>query len=320
MRVSEIGEKRLIEIISSQFSKAEWVEVGIGDDSSAIKIGEELLVITTDLITKKTDIPREMTPFQIGLSLVAITLSDIAAMGAVPRGILIAMGIPKETELEYIQKICTGIEHACKKFSAPVLGGDISESDELTLTGTAIGVTTKEEILLRKAIPGDNLIVTGEIGGAGAGLEILLRGISGYDHLIKRLLEPTPRIEEGIRIAKSKLARGCIDLSDSLSFALKEMMDINRCGFEIYSDKLPVTKDVKVISEEINIDWRDLVVNTGGDFELLFTVPEENTEKVLELISSSCNATVIGKAVADEKILLDGKEIVPRGFEHFFDK
>ncbi len=320
MKVSEIGEKRLIEIISRQFSKAKWVEVGIGDDSSAIKVGRDLLVITTDLITKKTDIPREMMPFQIGLSIVGVTLSDIAAMGAIPRGIIIAMGIPKEMEVDYVQEICSGIEHACKKFKAPMLGGDISESGELTLVGTAVGITTKKEILLRKARPGDNLIVTGEIGGAGAGLEVLLREIQGYDHLIKRLLEPNPRVEEGIRIAKSKLARGCIDLSDSLSFALKEMMDINKCGFEIYSEKLPVIKDVKVISEKIKSDWKDIVTNTGGDFELLFTVPENNTKKVLELIATSCKATVIGKVTRDEKILVDGKEIVPKGFEHFFGK
>ena len=161
---NSIGERDLIRRISEILGGVE------NDDCAVIDAGEQYLVATTDMLHRETDFPNIMNPWQIGWMTVAVNLSDIAAMGGSPAGILIAAGLPPEIDLYFIDEMFSGFKDCAEYFSTRILGGDTDSHHELTITGTAIGFVEKDLVLRRRgARPGDLLCTTGSFGGAGGG-------------------------------------------------------------------------------------------------------------------------------------------------------
>ncbi|SFM41868.1 thiamine-phosphate kinase [Methanolobus profundi] len=299
--VSEIGERSLISRLSGMLNCGCDPEVRIGaggDDCAVIDISEEeYMVITTDMLHRKTDFPVQMTPWQIGWMSAAVNLSDVASMGARPVGFLSAMGFSKETDISFVEDISKGMDDCARFCGTSVIGGDIDTHDELTITGTALGKVKKSELLTRKgAKVGDVVCVTGFAGSAGAALHAIENGIDIPDSLLDKLLTPIPRIMDGMALAHSGAVTCMMDTSDGLAMSLYDLADLNEVGFRIDEDALPIQPEVSqyITSDETTLT--ELALYTGGDFELLFTVSPD----MLEAAQSVCYLNVIGVVVERE--------------------
>lgn len=306
MRFSDIGERSLISRITEVLGGLEH------DDCAVIEIDGDYLVVTTDMLHRETDFPAQATPWQIGWMSAAVNLSDIAAMGAEPIGVLIASGIPPETDVTFVDEIFRGIRDCVKAHGTEVLGGDTDAHRELTICGTALGRVSGEKILRRRgARPGDLLCTTGSLGGAGAGLKALK--IDRID-LARRLLEPRPRVREGIALAETGAVTAMMDNSDGLALSLHDLAEAGGTGFVVDCERIPIAEEVRAIAES-DEEALDMVLRAGGDFELLFTVREERIDDARE----ACEFTVIGRAVENGIWLERGGRRIPisrRGYEH----
>lgn len=314
--ISQLGEKGLIKLLSHIFSN--WpsdLVYGAGlDDCAVIKINDhKYLVTTTDMLHRTTDFPIQMTPWQIGWMAVAVNLSDIASMGANPIGVMMAIGLPKSTDVKFIEEMAKGMDDCAKKYNTAIIGGDIDTHDELTICGTALGIVDKKHLLSRKgAHVGDLLCVTGYVGLAGAGLYALENSILTYENVIKALLEPQPRINESMKLAKTGYVTSMIDTSDGIAISLHILKEASNVGFLINEDNLPIKDELRqLFSDKETI--KSMALYTGGDFELIFTVRPEGIEDILEI----GNISIIGKVVSvDNGILIKNSSGFAMSVEH----
>ncbi len=303
----DIGERQLIRRISEILGGI------VNDDCAVIDAGNEYLVATTDLLHAKSDFPEIMTPWQIGWMTVAVSLSDIAAMGARPAGILIAAGMPQNADLYFIDELFSGFGECANIYETQVLGGDLDSIDELTLTGCAFGFVEKELILRRSgAQPGDLLCTTGSLGSAGAGLWAWKQG-DLKNKFVENLLEPQPRLKEGRALAKSRSVSAMMDNSDGLALSLFDLAEVSRVGFIVQEEALPIAEGIEdMVGHREAVD---LVLSAGGDFELVFTAKPEKIEEARKV----CELTVIG-SVVEEGIWMEAggqrRRLEPKGYEH----
>jgi len=314
-----LGEREAIKIIE-HLIKSDAV-VGIGDDCAAIDIGNKYLLVTTDMMVTKTHIPKGMGPYDIGWSIVAVNLSDIAAMGGKPLGVVTAIGITRGHPVEFLEQMVDGMNDCARRFNTSVVGGDTKEHEDLVLCGTALGEVDKNGILLRKgAKAGDLIAVTGSLGRAGAGFYSLKRNL-GLKDAENALRRPWPRVKEGMALSSSRLVTSCMDISDGLSSSIFELSKVSGMTFEIDYARVPKAPEVEMAFQDLERQ-KDLVLNFGDDYELLFTIRREAEPKVAELASScGCPITVIGKVTSgEENILIDGgkrEKLENLGYEHF---
>ena len=297
-QVSEMGERPLVGLLSAMFNKDpnEDLLIGPGNDDCAVLdiAGEECLVATTDMLHRKTDFPPEMTPWQIGWMSAAVNLSDVASMGARPVGLLMAIGMSSDTHVSFVEEIARGMSDCAKACGTTVIGGDIDTHDELTITGTALGMVKKSKLLKREgARVGDKVCVTGFAGSAGAALHALHHGIEAPDSFLNALLEPYPRTEEGQALAHSGAVTCMMDTSDGLAMSLHDLADINNVGFRIYESGLPVHEDIGRYVTSDPDEQTDFALYTGGDFELLFTVSPDKLDEA----NNACDLSIIGEVV-----------------------
>ena len=307
----EIGERELIRRISKILGGI------VNDDCALIDSGDRFFAVTTDMLHRETDFPEIMTLWQIGWMTVAVNLSDVAAMGAEPAGILIAAGIPPETDLSFIDELFQGFKDCADKYGTKVLGGDMDSPRELSLTGCAFGFVEKDLVLRRSgARPGDLLCTTGTLGGAGAGLWAWKHG-DLKNKFIKNLLEPQPRIKEGRALALSRAVTAMMDNSDGLALSLSDLSEVSGVGFVVDEKALPIASGIEEMVD--HEEALNLVLSAGGDFELVFTVKPDRLEAARE----ACDFTIIGVAV-EESIWMQshGKRtrIQPKGYEHKIGK
>ncbi|NYT02177.1 MAG: thiamine-phosphate kinase [Methanosarcinales archaeon] len=311
LRCSELGERGLIKRLTEILGGVE------NDDCALLEVGEGYIVATTDMLHRQTDFPAQASPWQIGWMSVAVNLSDVAAMGALPLGLLMAAGIPTEMEVEQVEEIFRGMDCCARACNTRIIGGDTDAHQELTLNGTALGTVERDRVLRRRgARPGDLLCTTGALGGAGAGLELLLErdwrpGQPGED-LARRLLEPQPRLKEGRALALSGAATAMMDNSDGLALSLSDLAEAGKTGFVVRQESLPRAAGLEAWPEEESLD---LMLFSGGDFELLFTLCPEKLAEARQ----ACPFTAIGYVVEEGLWLEDrgARRLLPtRGFEH----
>ncbi|MDI6887042.1 MAG: thiamine-phosphate kinase [Candidatus Thermoplasmatota archaeon] len=302
IKLKYIGERKLVKSIS------EVTNTDISDDCAFIEFGRNYIVVTTDLINEKTHIPKGSTPYQIGWHLVAINLSDLAAKGAKPIGLLTALGIPKDYELNFLKSLAKGMIACARKFNTEIIGGDTKENDILTICGTAVGIVKKEEAMPRKgARVGDIVCVTGKLGRAGIAL---------YKSIPSKVLAFNPRLKEGLALAKTGAVTSCMDISDGLATSLYQLSELNKVGFELYYDKIPTVKSAK----RLNIE--EFALYSGGDYELLATLKKQKLRVAVEAVKKvGGTLTPIGAVTKDKEIVLVKGAlkvaIENRGYEHF---
>ncbi|NLV28188.1 MAG: thiamine-phosphate kinase [Methanomicrobiales archaeon] len=264
------------------------------DDCSILKLPCATLVLSTDMLHENSDFPKGMTDWQIGWMSAAVTISDIAAMGAKPVQILLAIGLDYEERLE---EIVHGAHDCCQKYSAVYAGGDLDSHNELTIVSTGIG-TIIDDLPVRRsgAKPGDLICVTGTLGRAILGLE-------GEKRFWKDLCEPEPRVEEGVAIRRAG-ASAMMDISDGLALSLYDIGMESHAGIAIESRKIPIPQKADK-SRALHA-----ALFGGGDFELLFCISEENAYDL------KIPYTIIGRVKTGHEIMMDGKILEKKGYLH----
>ena len=321
MKLSDIGERKAIDLISKNLNRGDTA-VWIGDDCAALDFDDKYLLITTDMINEKTHISKEMKPFQIGWFIVAINLSDIAAKGGKPIGLTLALGLPSNTSDIFLKELMKGADACAKQYKTSIIGGDTKENDILTICGTSFGVVKKDFFMARKGTkPKDIVAVTGTIGGAGAGYYSIQHKIKDTS-LKKILFEPKPKIYEGIALAKEKIITTSMDLSDGLSSSLYQLQKINKVGFEIDLDRLPISPLLLKLQKQHKINTLQYALHFGGDYELLLTMPSDKFQQAKKTIEKTGNTlTNIGIVTKKKEILQISNgnitKLENKGFEHF---
>ncbi|AFL94482.1 thiamine monophosphate kinase [Thermococcus cleftensis] len=287
----------------------------LGDDAGAIKLGDEWLVATNDMLVRKTDVPGIMTPEQVGFKAVTMNVSDVAAMGARPIGFLFSLGVPGDVNVEYLEGVARGIGKALEFYGIPVLSADTNEADDLIIDGIALGRTRR--LLTRSgARPGDLVCVTGDLGRALAGLLVWKHELKVKarvrNALYEKLLEPRARVEEGT--ALSGVATSAIDVSDGLSKELHVIAEMSGVGIEVEAERIPVRREVLEAAEVIGAEPLSLALASGEEFELTFTIRPELAE------SLDFECTVIGRVFSGAGVYIttEGKrqEMPVLGWEH----
>ena len=319
-KLSEIGEKEAVKRILADVANAkDSNNIGPGDDAAAIDLGVLYLVASTDTITQSGHVLPGMTDWQIGWMAAAVNYSDIAAMGAHPIGILISMGLPRDTESERLDAIIQGVMDCSESVGAELLGGDTKEACELTLAGTSLGTVGKRSILLRKgARPGDLVGITGSLGLAAAGYHSIVRGLH-LKRAEKCILEPRARIKEGEVLSSSGVVTSCMDISDGLASSIYSLAEASKVSFELDYAAIPVDLQVQKAAKAINLEAEELVLYYGGDYQLLFTFKPQGLERLRAELGKELS--VIGKVTdTGENLSVKGDQVIRldnRGYEHF---
>jgi thiamine-monophosphate kinase len=263
-----------------------------------------------------------MTGEDIGWMSVAVSLSDVASMGARPAGVVAAMGIPGDTDVSFIDDIARGMRDCAKKYGTEIVGGDTDQHAELTIVTTALGRVDKDKVKLRSgAKSGDVLCVTGYLGTPAAAYKVLIEGRTAPEKdkkvLIDGFFRPRPRVEEGIKLSKCPQVTSMMDVSDGLGKSVFELSGASRVGFLVDADRLPVLEETKKIAKGRE-ELLDMAICFGGEFELLFTVDPAGVDSIKDV-----EFTIIGKAVPEGLTLNDRgtmKPILCKGYEHLKKK
>ncbi len=294
----------------------------LGDDCAVLDNGVDYLVVTTDMLHRTTDFPREMTGEDIGWMSVAVSLSDVAAMGAYPIGVVAAWGIPGDTDVFFIEDIARGMRECARTYGTDIVGGDTDQHVELTIVTTAFGRVDKDKVKLRSgARAGDLLCVTGHLGTPAAAYKVLIEGREAPEKdkhvLIDGFFRPKPRVGEGIRLSKYPQVTAMMDVSDGLGKSVYELSGSSRVGFLVDADRLPVLEETKKLAKSRD-ELLDMAVCFGGEFELLFTADPAGADEIKDV-----RFTVIGKVVPEGLTLDDRgtmKPITCKGYEHLKKK
>ncbi len=309
---NHINELDIIHIISKhiKYNRREIVK-SIGDDCAVIKLDNTYLTITTDMMFKSSHFPDILSPFQIGMRIITANVSDIAAMCAKPVGIVISMGFDNPQK-KFIEELAKGMDYMAKEYRCPIVGGDTNKSIEFSLCGTAFGIT--DNPVYRGGKIGDTIAITNNVGRVYCALKILeMRSneiiskikfkniVNEYPHIMQKLSQPRARVKEGLLL--NKYINSCCDISDGLG---KELNYIG--NFKISSKKLlnAVPKDVMEFCDIFDLNPLDVALNSGEEFELLFTTKKYNIveEKMKDI---GCKVVNIGKVI-DEGKYIDNTE------------
>lgn len=304
----------------------------IGDDCAVLpKDFKTDLVVTTDLLVEDVDFRRDWTtPEFLGHKALAVSLSDVAAMGAKPVWAMLSLGIPETVwKTDFADRFYDGFFRLARKFDVEIVGGDISRTpDKIVIDSIAAGEVAREKAVLRSgASPGDLIFVTGELGGAAAGLNLLENGIRFNDeakiwqhNLMLKQLQPQPQIQAALDLNEYSRATAMIDLSDGLSGDLMHICRESGVGAKIFADRIPFHKNLLSVTDSFE-EKLNLALDGGEDFELLFTVnPKknfrvENTAKInhfFRIGEATANAEIIELIIGDETRVLQ-----PKGYRHF---
>jgi len=321
--ISTLGEFGLIKHLT-QFFPVEnaSTELGVGDDAAIINAEGKKVLVSTDMFTEGVHFNLGYTPLKhLGYKVVVAGISDIAAMNAVPTQIMISVAVSNRFPVEALEEIYAGVQLACRRYKVDLVGGDTTSSQTgLVINVTAVGLESSEKIINRNGVkPNDLLVVTGDLGGAYMGLQILEREHSvylknpnmqpemeGYDYILERQLKPEARTDiKGILEELGVKPTSMIDISDGLASEVLHLSDRSKVGFRIYEEKIPMDELTISTADEFNLNPVMTALNGGEDYELLFTISQSDFDK----IKNNPDFTIIGYAVEEEQ----GNYLVLRG-------
>ena len=286
------------------------VQVGIGDDAAVIKSSSNKLVATVDMAVEDIHFNKKWSsPFQIGAKLTTANLADIFAMGAIPKYLLVAAGISELDNSETVTELAKGIRSVADKFEVTVIGGDLSKSEKMTLSITALGELSAQPILRSGARVGDLIYLSSLTGLSAAGLAILNRELDRPRYVVEAHLNPKLVAPDKL----IKVATSMCDVSDGLATDAAHLSYASNVNFNLSKDLISQAADFKDLAElakELNEDVFDWILTGGEDHFFLATVGKENGSNELGIQIGS-----VGKG--EGKLLLDGVEIKKTGYQHF---
>ncbi|MFX1564184.1 MAG: thiamine-phosphate kinase, partial [Promethearchaeota archaeon] len=258
--IRDIGERGLIQRFQQLITPCEESLLIGSEDAAAIGFDDKALVINTDMLVASTDILPGMTAEEVAWKTGVMGLSDLAAKGAAPSGVLFSFGLPEDMEETYSLALVRGLNQVCREHDTYYLGGDTNKCSELTIACTAIGTVPKTELIRRKGSkPGDIVAVTGEFGYTGALFGIILKGYESpkrvFEKIRSKALRPRARLYEGRALSAANAVSAAIDSSDGLAWSLQELANINHVGFRI--NQFPIPKICVEFSKSHKIDVYD---------------------------------------------------------------
>jgi thiamine-monophosphate kinase len=339
--LSELGEFGLIDHLTKKFENKNSSTIkGIGDDAAVIYLNEnESQLVSTDMLIEGVHFNLMYMPLKhLGYKAVAVNVSDICAMNGIAEQITVSIAVSSRFPVEALEELYEGIELACKNYNVDLIGGDTTTSvSGLIINVTAIGKAKNDEITYRSgAKEFDLMVVSGDLGGAYMGLQLLERekevfkanpniqpDLDGHDYILQRQLKPEARKDIiGYLKELDVIPTSMIDISDGLASEILHICKSSNVGCNIYDEKIPIDAQTSVAAIDFNLDPNTCALNGGEDYELLFTIKQSDFDK----IKGNPNMTVIGH-VTDSK---DGVyyvdkngavvELRAQGWNHFDEK
>lgn len=299
--IASLGEFGLVDRLTKRLEQRNATTLrAAGDDAAVIDLGNEVLLLTTDMLTEGIDFDLSYFPLKhLGYKAVVRGVNDILAMNGRPEQIVVALGISAKITVEALDALYEGMETACKELGVDLVGGDTTASmNGLIITISAVGRAAKDEVVYRSGAKEHDLIcITSNLGAAYMGLHLLEREkrvlkdianpepqFAGFEYLLERYLKPRARAnvlkalaDEGIR------PTSMIDLSDGLASDLRQICLASQCGARIYLERIPIARQTSELAEQMHIDPVVAALNGGEDHELMFTVPLTMQEKIMAL-------------------------------------
>lgn len=300
--IAELGEFGLIDELTKNLKPTRKSTLcGVGDDAAVIEASKDTaIVLSSDSMVEGIDFDLTyFPPKHLGYKVVTKGISDIAAMNATPEQITLSLGISAKISVEVLRDFYAGVEFACREAGVDLVGGDTTASvTGFLINITAVGRAKKDKIVYRSGAKQHDLIcITGNLGAAFMGLQLLerekrvLAGIDkpqpkfeGYEYLLQRYLKPRARYDIVESLAEEKLVpTAMIDLTDGLASDVLQICKSSHCGARIYLERIPLAKQMSALAEEMHIDPVVAALNGGEDYELLFTVPLSEKERVMNV-------------------------------------
>jgi thiamine-monophosphate kinase len=316
LKLKELGEFGLIRRIADRVQRNTGVKIGIGDDAAAIEPTEGLVsLITTDMLVEGIHFDLSLSdPVTLGRKSLSVNLSDIAAMGGIPRQFLLSLAIPRDVPVEFLDAFIKGMLERGDQFGATLIGGDTSASPAgLVISVTVIGEQSPDLIVRRSgARPGDLICVTGTLGDAALGLALLKEG-ERDGAAITRHLDPLPRVREGLKLAEAGIPSAMIDISDGLLADLGHILEHSGTGARLYLEKLPISAEYREKQPLFPEDFFLFPLSGGEDYELLFTAPPAKVPALQAIFAGTgTTTTVIGEITLPPGLSV----LTPSGIEY----
>ena len=339
--VNQLGEFGLIKHLTQSFeSKNTSTLKAIGDDAAVLHIEDETVVVSTDMLVEGVHFNLAYVPLKhLGYKAVVVNLSDVCAMNAVPTQITVSIAASNRFSVEALEELYAGIKTACEYYNVDLIGSDTTSSNSgLVISITVLGQAKKEDLAYRNGAKENDLIVlTGDIGAAYLGLQVLERenevfkvnpqsqpDLASYTYLIERQLKPEARTDIKNLLKELDVhPTSMIDISDGLASELLHICTQSEVGCKIYEEKIPLDPAVMTTCEEFQLNTTTIALNGGEDYELLFTIPISEADK----IKHNPNLTIIGHTTqASEGVNLVGMgsntliSITAQGWDAFLKK
>lgn len=305
----------------NEFSFIDWIRknqkkhkkdivIGIGDDCASIKINDDILyLVTTDMLVEGTHFDlKKNTPGEIGRKSIACSISDIAAMGCSAEYAVVSICFPHETKTKYAKELFLGIKKMAEVYKISIIGGDIVSNKKILIINVAMFGKNEglNPITRSGAKVGDVIMVTGTLGGSILGKHITFK----------------PRLKEGMLLNKKFNINSMIDISDGLAADLNHILEESGVGAVLYEDYLPISTDAKKMARKTGFSALYHALHDGEDYELLFTISDKESKKLLAYKSFPVRLSIIGHIKKSKGIKLRDsnsklKEILPIGYKHF---
>lgn len=336
--LSTIGEFGLINLIKAKFpiNNTETIK-GIGDDAAVIDSAGKEIVVSTDLLIEGIHFDLSYAPLKLlGYKAVAVNISDIAAMNAIPKQITVSVGLSNRISVEAITELYEGIKIACDEYQVDLVGGDTSASRSgLVISITALGLAEKKRIAYRNTAKVNDIIcVSGDLGAALMGLQLLEREKQVFlanpdmqpeidkdkDYVIGRQLKPKARMDVIHELRElGVIPTSMIDVSDGLASELLHIAKSSGVGAVIFEDKIPIDDQTYLTATELNFSPMTAALNGGEDYELLFTVKQEDYEKIKNMNDVSIIGYMTNEVMEAKMMMKSGNlvNITAPGYEHF---
>jgi thiamine-monophosphate kinase len=337
--ISSLGEFGLIDRLTKEFPiRNSSTKLGVGDDAAILDYPNKEVLVTTDLLLEGIHFDLRYVPLKhLGYKSAIVNFSDIYAMNGTPKQITVSIGVSSRFTVEHIDEIYAGIKHACDIYGVDLVGGDTSASvTGLVISITCIGQANADEIVKRSgAVPTDLICVSGDLGAAYMGLQLLERenrvaadsknpdfqpDFAGKEYILERQLKPEAR-KDVIELLRKNGVKptAMLDVSDGLSSELLHICKDSGVGCRVYEDRIPIDYQTACMAEELNMNLVTAAMNGGEDYELLFTVPLTDNEKIEKISAVRTIGYVTKPELGAALITRDGGEmaISAQGWNHF---
>lgn len=328
--ISQLGEFGLIDRLTEKFPlKNKSSLKGVGDDAAVLRFGDKDVLVTTDLLLEGIHFDLRYVPLKhLGYKAAVVNFSDIYAMMGTPKQIVVSLGVSSRFTLEHIEELYSGIRLACDAYGVDLVGGDTSASvTGLVISVTCIGEADKDDIVYRNgAKPTDLICVSGDLGAAYMGLQLLERenvvssqqkgkesyepDFAGKEYILERQLKPEARKDIVAMLKENGIhPTSMMDVSDGLSSELLHICKNSDVGCRVYEDRIPIDYQTACMAEEFNMNMITAAMNGGEDYELLFTVPLTDNDKIEKLAGVRMIGYITKPELGAALVTRDGQEM-----------